>query len=293
MNKILISTICPTLNEANHIGQLLDNLLRMQPVEKEIFIADGGSTDGTVEIVEQYAIKYPEIKFVKNSGKYVSHGFNTAFPETTGKYIALIGGHTDYPDNYFRTAVHILEKNEADAVGGVLKHIGEGNIGKAIAKCMSSRFGVGGVQFRISEKRQFVDTVPFAVYKREIFEKIGLYDESLLRNQDDEFHYRANKYGFRILMTPEMKTEYRVRNSLGKLFSQYFQYGFYKPLVLKKVKSGAKLRHFIPSLFVLYLFSLPISVQFELWLLPLVGYAFLDIIFSAKSRNLVQFLFSL
>jgi len=288
-----LSIIIPTFNEANHVRNLLDRLLQMSPKEKEIFIVDGGSMDGTVDIVKEISKRNPIVQLVRNSDRFVSQGFNKAFPQTSGTYVSLIGAHTKYPKNYFQIAIDILEQNEADVIGGNLQHRGVGLIGKTIARCMSSRFGVGGVQFRTSSKKQFVDTVPFAIYKREIFERIGLFDESLIRNQDDELHYRIAAKGYRILMNPAMKTEYFVRPSLMKLFSQYFQYGFFKPFVLKKVKSGAKIRHFLPLFFVLYILSLPLAVIFPIWLSPMFLYILLNIGFSVvNQKSLMPFMIS-
>ena len=108
-------------------------------------------------------------------------------------------------------------------------------------------------------------------------------DEALVRNQDDEFHYRLNQAGFRMLMLPELEVIYYVRDSLSKLYSQYYQYGFYKPLVLKKVKSGMRLRHLIPAFFVMYLFSLPLALWCWWWVLPLCFYLVLSLYFSLQA----------
>ena len=130
----------------------------------------------------------------------------------------------------------------------------------------------------------YVDSVAFAIYKRAIFEKIGLLDEELIRNQDDEFHYRINANNYRILMVPEMECTYYVRESMRGLFKQYFQYGYYKPLVLKKVRSGIRPRHLIPAAFVLYLLSLPLAMVWAAWLIPLALYFVIDM-YCAFSNN--------
>ena len=147
---------------------------------------------------------------------------------------------------------------------------------------------MGGTEFRTSEKKQYVQSVAFAVYKKEVFEKAGLLDEQLIRNQDDEFHYRLNAMGFRILMVPELRCIYFVRDSITKLFSQYLQYGYYKPIVLKKVKTGLRIRHLIPAIFVLYIITLPLTVLITLWFLPLAVYTIGDIFFSFRNLNRVR-----
>ena len=280
MSLPLVSIICPVLNEEAYVENLVSKFLAPDGIEKELFFVDGGSSDSTKEKITALQLKYPNLFIVDNPQKYVSFGFNKAFPQTKGKYIAFLGAHADYPVTFFKTAVEHLERNECDAIGGPLEQKGKTDTGKAIAYCMSHKFGVGGTEFRTSDKKQYVQSVAFAVYKRDVFQKVGLLDEQLLRNQDDEFHYRLNAHGFRILMVPEMRCSYYVRGSISGLFRQYYQYGVFKPLVLKKVRSGMRLRHLIPSFFLLYFLSLPLAFFFWAWLLPLALYVFFDFCFS-------------
>ncbi len=255
----MLSVIIPTLNERAHIEALLKSIKQLDSVSKEIFIVDGGSLDGTREKIKELSYFDNNIYLIDNPDRYVSQGFNKAFKSSNGKYIALIGAHAIYPMDYFAACINAIESGQCDVAGGFLVQEGKNLIGKAIAKAMSSRFGVGNTPFRTTRKRMYVDSVAFAVYHRRVFDKIGLLDEELIRNQDDEFHYRLNRAGFRILMLPELEVVYYVRDSVKKLFSQYYQYGYYKPLVLQKVTSGMSWRHLIPSFFVLYLISLPLA----------------------------------
>lgn len=276
-----VSVIIPTLNEEAHIGGLVEKIIKTNRCAVEVFVCDAGSTDNTIGKVEQ--LGYPNVHVVHNTRKYVSYAFNDTFPKTKGKYIALLGAHAEYPEHYLDFALKYLE-SECDVVGGPLNQLGKGDVGKAIAVAMSHKFGVGGTEFRTEQKKMYVDSVAFAVYKRTIFEHIGLLDEQLVRNQDDELHYRMNANGYKILMVPEMRCSYFVRNSLNKLFSQYFQYGLYKPLVFAKVKSGIRIRHIIPTLFVFYLAILPIALYLNLLLgVPLLIYFVAAISFSLQS----------
>ena len=205
---ILLSAIVPTLNESNHIEKLISDYLKFAPEFSEIFIVDGGSTDGTIEIVNRMSEKDKRVNILFNEKKFVSFAFNLAFGQTNGKYVALLGAHAYYSSDYFKVAIKSLESNEADAVGGVLIHSAHSMMGKAIAIVMSSVFGVGDTPFRTKNKRTYVDSVAFEIYKREIFGKVGLLDEELIRNQDEEFNYRLNQAGFRILMLPEINAKY-------------------------------------------------------------------------------------
>lgn len=284
---MLLSIVIPLLNEIKYIDSLIESLLIDMDINKEIIFVDGGSTDGTLERIYALQKANSSLKLINNPARFASHGFNTAFKQATGKFIAFIGAHAVYPPNYFSSAIKYLESGECDVVGGPLKQEGKTTMGKAIAACMSSRFGVGGTEFRTSTKKQYVRSVAFAVYRREVFEKAGMLDEELLRNQDDELHYRLRKFGYKILMVPEMQCTYFVRDSIGKLISQYFQYGLYKPLVFKKAKAGFRLWHFIPAMFVLYLTLIPLAFYFPFYLLPLTVYFAADIIFSFKGRSTV------
>lgn len=280
---MLFSILIPVFNEINHIDDLISDMIKMHPFEKEIFLIDGGSTDGTRQKIEKWSSSNNSIKLIINEKKFVSFGFNKAYKVTNGKYIGFLGAHAHYPINFLKSAQIELDSNSCDAIGGPLNQIGITKIGQAVAFAMSSKFGVGDSDFRVLKERKYVQSVAFAVYKKEIFEKIGLLDEDLIRNQDDEFHYRLNKNGFRMLMIPEMQCNYYVRDNLKLLFKQYFEYGLYKPLVFKKLNYGLKYRHIIPSLFVFYIVMLPISLISSLYLIPL--FLYLLIIFCVTVFN--------
>lgn len=279
-----ILTVCiPVFNESGFIDGLLESLIIAPPVEKEIILIDGGSTDDTLTKISNWQQKYPQIKLVRNDLRYVSHGFNLAYRSSKSKYITLMGAHAEYPANYFELGMSLLESEDADAVGGPLNQTGKTEKGKIIAACMSSRFGVGDTEFRTSKKRGYVQSLAMAIYKRSLFEEIGLLDEELVRDQDDEFHYRINARGYKILMEPLMEATYYVRDDFKSLWAQYFYYGLYKPLVFKKVHSQIRLRHLVPPSFVVYLLMLPFLMLFS-WIaiLPLVLYVALGLYFSIK-----------
>jgi succinoglycan biosynthesis protein ExoA len=283
----VISIILPTLNEANYLRPLVENLLKSKSLISEIFICDAGSSDGTIAIIQELSSQYPMVNYFENKRKFVSFAFNDVYPLTTGKYMALLGSHALYPLHYLENGLQYLESGEADVVGGPLNQQGYGENGKAIALAMSSKFGVGDTEFRTSRKKQYVNSVAFAIYRKDMLQKIGLLDESLKRNQDDELHYRIKANGFKILMVPEMECTYYVRDSFAKLFNQYFEYGLYKPLVLKKVTQAIRIRHLIPALFVAYLVALPL---FIIWIgasacVPLLLYVILAFIVSFKATS--------
>lgn len=265
MNKTQLSALIPVFNEEKYISPLLLSLNTALPPDSEIFVMDGGSTDSTKEKISLLKKTGIAVNVIDNPKRFVSHGFNLTYPQSQGKYISLLGAHAEYPADFFISGLNYLEKDECDVVGGPLIQKGKSETGKTIAYCMSSKFGVGDTEFRTQTKKMYVDSVAFAIYKRDIFEKVGLLDEELIRNQDDELHYRINAAGFRILMVPEMACVYYVRDTLRGLFKQYFQYGLFKPLVFKKVRKGIRLRHLIPSLFILYILTIPMIILWPYW----------------------------
>jgi glycosyltransferase involved in cell wall biosynthesis len=286
-----LSIICPALNEIRFIDRLIDSLCYPDGLDKEVLIVDGGSSDGTRERIEKRMKEFSFLKLIDNPGITSTRAFNIAFPVSRGNYIAFVGAHAEYSPNYFQTAVSCLKNNEADVAGGLLEQHGKTKTGKAIALVMSSRAGVGNTEFRTMKKKMYVDTVAFAVYNRKVIEKTGLMNESLPVNQDDEFHYRINNIGFRILMLPEISAIYYVRDSYSALRKQYFKYGLYKPAVLAGTKKSLRIRHVIPALFTLYVLSLPFAFIYSWWLFPAFLYLFLIISVAIGFRKNIEITF--
>ncbi len=257
-----VSIILPIRNEAGYIERCLKAVLAQDypPERMEIIIADGMSTDGTREIVYRIIHENPNylIKMIDNPGKIVPTGMNAGLRSAKGEIIIRVDGHCEIDQGYIQTCVYLLQNIEVDGVGGPIETIGETFTAKVIAICMSSKFGVGNSAFRtVSYNTMLVDTVPFPVYKKTIINKVGLYDEELVRNQDDEYNYRIRELGGKILLSNEIRSKYFSRSSLQKLWRQYFQYGFYKVRVLQKHPRQMQPRQFAPPLFV---FSLIVSV---------------------------------
>ena len=157
-----------------------------------------------------------------------------------------------------------------------------------MAYAICTPFGVGNSQVHNVTYEGYSDSVTFGSWKKEIFTEVGMFDERLVRNQDDEFHYRAKSKGKKIYQNPAIKLWYYPRSNLKGLFKQYYQYGLFKPMVLKKVNSEIKLRHLIPSCFLLYFISLPLAAISPLWLIPLALYLLLDVFFSLRAKGGVK-----
>lgn len=250
-----ISIILPIRNEAAYIERCLAVILTQDyPGEIEILIVDGMSTDDTKQRIERI-IQHSalSIRLLDNLGRIVPTGINIALRLAKGDVIIRIDGHTLIAPDYVRQCVEALQNSGADNVGGRMNAIGKTWFGQVVALATSMPFGVGGSRFHYSDKEEFVDTVYMGAWPRQVFKKIGLFDEELVRDQDDEFNYRLRAAGGKILLSPAIKSEYTVRSTPRALWRQYFQYGLYKVRVLQKHPRQMSLRQFVPPLFVLAL----------------------------------------
>jgi succinoglycan biosynthesis protein ExoA len=283
----MISVVCPIYNEIGYIDKVIDFCQNAAPVEKEIFLVDGGSTDGTIERIRSRIKDDVRFHLLDNPDKYVPAALNKAIRLAKGDIIVRLDAHSEYAPDYFSAIIKTFEETDAEIVGGSMRIASGSNLQDAIGYATSTIFGVGDSSFHYEDFEGYTDTVYLGSWKRKIFETTGLFDESMKRNQDDEFHYRAKSKGFRLYQSPAIKVYYHPRNSYKKLFSQYYQYGLYKPLVLRKVKSEVKLRHFVPTAFALYFMSLLLFTAigfYYAW--ALLGlYAIIDVFFCIKSKR--------
>jgi glycosyltransferase involved in cell wall biosynthesis len=250
-----VSVVIPCRNEERYIAQCLDSILATDyPKHRmEILVADGRSTDNTRTILVRYAALHPGIVLLDNPTGTTPAGLNVAIRKASGDIIIRMDAHVLYPADYIPRLVAALEQTGADNVGGVLETVPAEDTptARAIALGLAHRFGVGNSYFRTGVKEQReVDTVPFGCYRREVFDRIGLFDEELIRNQDDEFNFRLITRGGRVLLLPDVICRYYARKSLRQLARMYYQYGYFKPLVARKVGRVMTVRQLIPSILV-------------------------------------------
>jgi len=283
----MISIVCPVYNESKYIRNVLDFCITALPREKEIIFIDGESTDDTGSIIKEYAAIHSNIQLLNNEKRIVPFALNKAIKQANGDIIVRLDAHTDYAPDYFEKIIEVFNATNADIVGGPMR-IAKGNqVQDAIGYATCTFFGVGNSSFHFEDFEGFTNTVYLGAWKKSIFDTTGLFDELLKRNQDDEYHYRAKSMGFTIYQSPQVKLYYHPRITFAKLFKQYYQYGLYKPIVLKKIKSGFSLRHLIPATFVLYLLSIPFFAMINLAyaFIPLVIYALVNLAFSFNSKK--------
>jgi len=274
INQLSVSVIVPCRNEEKYIGQLLDNILEQdypRPL-MEVFVVDGQSTDKTPSIIKGYCDKHSFIHFLENPEKVVPHALNSAITKSSGEIIIRLDAHAIYPGHYISQLVEAITKYQCDNVGGIWETIPAIDTCQALAIALASAhpFGIGNAYYRIGVKQpREVDTVPFGCFRRELFNKLGLFDEELVRNQDDEFNARIINSGGKIMLLPDLIIRYFARDTLTKVSSMFYQYGFFKPLVNLKLGKPATWRQFAPPFFVLFLsvtFLFAMVNRISLWL---------------------------
>ncbi len=287
----LVTILMPVRNEAGIIARSLGAVLAQDyPAEcTEIIVADGMSTDGTRQVIQDFQRQRVNLRWIDNPGKIVPTGLNAALRQAQGEIVIRVDGHCEIaPDYVSRCVFHILTGG-VDGVGGSTETIGKTCTARVIAIAMSSPFGVGDSAFRTSSgKTMLADSVPFPAYTRAIIARAGLYDEELVRNQDDEYNYRLRKLGAKILLAEDIHSKYYSRSSLRSLWRQYYQYGYWKVRVLQKHPRQMRPRQFVPPLFVASLF-----VSAILSLLGSPGrWLFLAIFAAYLSANLAASLYT-
>jgi glycosyltransferase involved in cell wall biosynthesis len=252
MDKPFITVICPIRNEENHITRCLQSIMN-QDYERglmEVLVVDGMSDDNTRVLVREQKALDDRLVLLDNPSRIVPVAMNIGIKHARGEIIVRLDGHAMIAADYLGKCVFYLDKTGADCVGGPMESINHTYVGRGIALAMSFPFGVGRSRFRTSRYSGYVDTLAFGAYRREVFNRIGLFDEELVRCQDDELNYRLRKFGGRIYMNTEIRSQYFPRASLKKLWRQYFQYGFWKVRVMQKHTRMMQPRQFVPLAFI-------------------------------------------
>ena len=255
-----VTVLIPCLNEEQFIGGILENIRAQTypPGSLEVFVIDGGSGDRTRAIVADWDQQHSWVKLLDNPDRYVPQALNRGIKASSGELILIMGAHAAYPEDYIQKLADGLAATGAWNVGGVCLTAPRSETPKAIAIAAVLRhpLGVGNSLFRIGVGRPTeVDTVPFGCYPREVFDKFGLFDERLLRNQDIEFNKRIYNSGGKIVLLPDVQCTYFARDTFRGLWKNNFGNGLWvvRTAWLTRQLSSLSLRHFVPLGFVAYL----------------------------------------
>lgn len=298
--NIKVTVIIPIRNEEKFIAQCLNTVLAQDfPKENiEVNLIDGMSEDKTALIINTYIESYPFIHMYHNPGKTVPYAMNIGIRNAAGTYIVRLDAHAEYANDYISKCVEYLENTDACNVGGPMIAIGKTPMQKAIAASYHSSFAMGGGKLHDAAYQGYADTVWLGAFKKSTLISVGAYDERFSRSEDDELNYRIAKSGEKIYITPDIKSKYYPRNSLGKLFKQYFDYGLWKPAVIRKHKKPARLSHLVPVSFILFILLFGIAAFFSsaiayAYFSVLLLYIALDVYYSFRNKRAENFIIKL
>ena len=278
-----VSAIVPCRNERPYIEAFCASALQQVLPDgwaMQLLIADGMSDDGTRELLAQLSTADPRVHWIDNPARIVSTGLNRALAHAQGDVIVRMDVHTDYATDYVAQCLAVLHETGADNVGGPWRaqptaqaHERGAAMPQAIAAVFQSRWVAGGALSRQLDFEGWVDTVYLGCWPRASFERFGHFDETLVRNQDDEHNLRIVRGGGRVWQSSRICSTYRPRAALRQVFGQYLQYGYWKPFVMKKHGQAASLRHAVPGVFVALLGALGLAALLGAAAWPLVALA--------------------
>lgn len=296
-----VSVIMPMRNEGKYIKACLRSLLQCSyPADRwEIILADGMSEDNTrQEVAEVAATSRVPIIVVDNPRRVTPFGLNAALAHTRGSIIIRVDAHSVYGKDYIVRCVEALEERQVDNVGGIMAAIpgAETTMGQAIAYAMMHPFGVGNSLLRVGKESQEVDSVPFGCYRAEVFQRIGLFDERLVRNQDFEFNQRLRRAEGKIFLDLRIKLHYYSRPTLASLLKQSWSNGFWNALCHATHPYTMCFRHVAPLVFSLgaavalvllgwnLTFTAPTWLKYLAWPLWSVYLAYLTVNFAVATQ---------
>ncbi len=272
--KHQISVIIPCRNEEKYIAACLDSVLNNDYPHDylEVLVIDGKSNDNTCKIVEKYTEKFNFIHLLINENNTVPFAMNLGINKSRGEYIIRLDAHSKIPANYFSQLIDWSIKLNADNVGAcwITDVKNKNPKTNSIKAVLSNKFGIGNSYFRTGiDEVKIVDTVPFGCYRKEVFSKIGLYDNRLTRDQDIELNKRLKRNGGKIFLIPNLSSTYFARETFRGIAKNNFQTGLWNILTVYLTKriSSLSVRHFIPLIFLL---SLILPLILIIWY-PIIG----------------------
>jgi succinoglycan biosynthesis protein ExoA len=243
----------PCLNEEDFIEALVDRVLGQDyPADRlEVIVADGGSTDRTLEILARIEKRDGRVRCIHNPGKIQSAGMNEIIRQARGEILVRLDAHADYADDYIRRCVEVLDRTGADNVGGAARSLAKNWFQKALCAALDSPLGVGGSRYRDADNEGFVESVFNGAFRMKVFEQVGMYDPGAITNEDAELNQRILEHGGRIFLSKDIVAYYYPRDSYRGLARQYFKYGMGRARTLLKHRGLPSVRPLVPFFFVL------------------------------------------
>ncbi len=257
---MILSIICPTFNEEKYIEQTINSFIQQQcnSFDLEILICDGMSTDNTRKIVQSFQEKYTNIRLVDNIKRKTPFAFNIGLKEAKGGYVAILGAHTKYENNYLQACFDaLIETNSIGCSGRVITESAFNTMQAKLSEwVMQSSFGVSGNSFRVM-KEGYVYSVNFPVFQKQALIELGGYDETFIRNQDNNMNQRLLDAGHQLYCTWKTKCFYRPPANINKLFNYAYTNGWWNANSFIVHRKSMRWHHFIPFVFAIaIIFSL-------------------------------------
>jgi succinoglycan biosynthesis protein ExoA len=241
-----VSVVMPVRDEAAHLHASAGAVLSQDyPGPLELVLAIAPSSDGTERLARDLAASDTRVRLVTNPRGGTAAGLNVAIGASTGDVIVRVDGHAEIPPGYVTRAVAVLDDTGADVVGGIQDARGDTPFGHAVAAAMTSRFGVGDAKFHYGGEPGPTDTVYLGVFRRGALDRVGGFDETLVRNQDYELNWRIRESGGVVWFDPALRVRYRPRPSMRSLARQYFEYGQWKREMLRRHPRSLRWRQLV------------------------------------------------
>lgn len=253
MQLPFISVILPVRNEERYIAACVDSIFAQDyPAElMEVIFVDGRSEDRTVELLHRMQKEHEQIVVLDNPNRTVPYAMNIGIKASRAEVIVRLDAHAEYPSDYIRLSVETLLSCDCDNAGGVFETRGRGFMGDAIAEMLKTPLGVGNATYRLTQEDGYVDTVPFGCWRRELFDRIGGFDERMTRNQDNELNFRIRKNGGRVYLNHNIRVLYYCRDTLRGIMKMGYMNGKWNVITMTLVPGSMGVRHFVPLCFVL------------------------------------------
>lgn len=271
-----VSVIMPVLNEERHLAEAVQRVLaQAYPGQLEVVLALGPSSDATDAVAAALTRDDPRVRTVPNPSGRTPEALNAAIAASQHDIVARVDGHAMLPEGYLTTAVRVLEETGADNVGGVMAAEGETDFERAVALAMTSPIGVGSARYHTGGKAGPTPSVYLGVFRREALERTGGYDATFVRAQDWELNHRIRRTGGTVWFTPALRVGYRPRSTYPALAKQYYDYGRWRRVVMRRYPDTRSARYLAPPVALLGLTTgtmLGLSGRRIGWLAPL-GYA--------------------
>ena len=247
-----VAVVMPVRDEAGGLADAVSAVLSQEyGGDVEVCLAVAPSGDGTAGLAAALAGGDERVRVVDNPAGVTPAGLNAAIRATTAPVVVRVDGHSTLPPGYIATAVATLERTGAVNVGGVQRPEGTTPFEVAVGMAMASRFGAGDARFHYGGPEGPVDTVYLGVFRRDAIEAVGLFDESLVRNQDYELNWRLRQAGGVVWFDPTLSVGYRPRSSLRALARQFHGYGTWKRVVARSQPRSLRWRHLVAPVTVL------------------------------------------